>query len=160
MRFHFLLFLSILFINCAETQYPDTESLVDEFYTVYGDRNDFDRFLEFYDESIILEDIISGERIEGKENLRIFFDWNNPSFELLEGKSLTITEKIVNKEKAVVKGYFTQFSWGGTEFNSMHFTTLLTFNKSGKIVRQVDWINYPASLIDYSKRKNSNDWID
>ena len=29
----------------------------------------------------------------------------------------------------------------------------------GKIVRQVDWINYPSSLFDYSNRQNSNLWI-
>ncbi len=41
----------------------------------------------------------------------------------------------------------------------MHFTTLLTVNEAGQIIRQVDWINYPASLVNYNERNNSNEWI-
>ena len=160
MRLSYLLFLSALFFSCDEARLSQTEILVTEFYSVYSERQDFEKFIEFYNEDIVLEDIITGERIEGKENLKSFFDWNNPDFELLEKTSLVVSDIIIDRKKAVIKGYFTKFSWGGYEFDAMHFTTLLTFNESGKIIHQVDWINYPSSLVDYSKRKNSNTWID
>ena len=57
------------------------------------------------------------------------------------------------------KGYFTPFKWGNAEFEAMYFTTLLNFNEQGKIIKQVDWINYPSTLVDYDNRKNANEWI-
>ena len=88
-----------------------------------------------------------------------FLDWENTKFKILDGNSLIIIEKIIKENKAIVSGYFTKFQWGEHEFESMHFTTILTFNDSDKIIKQVDWINYPTDLVNYNERKNSNDWI-
>jgi hypothetical protein len=61
--------------------------------------------------------------------------------------------------KVVTTGHFTAFKWGELEIEAMQFTSILTFNSSGKIIKQVDWINYPSYLVDYNNRKNSNKWI-
>ncbi|MEX0361811.1 MAG: nuclear transport factor 2 family protein, partial [Allomuricauda sp.] len=129
------------------------------FFKVFNKRQDFERFLDFYDDTVVLEDIINGDRIEGKQALRSFFDWSNPDFELLEESSLVVNEITVDDNRVVVSGYFTPFKWGDTEFEAMHFTTLLTLNESGKIIKQVDWINYPSNLVNYNTRKNSNTWL-
>ena len=84
---------------------------------------------------------------------------DNPDFKKLEDNSLVIEKKMIGKNYAVVKGYFTKFLWNDTEFEAMHFTTILTFNEFGKITKQVDWINYPANLVNYNERGNSNHWI-
>jgi len=154
-----LLLFGLLFNACSIDKDRTIERIVDDYYKTYNKRQDIDKFIGFYDNGILLEDIINGDRIEGKSDLRNFLNWENPNFKILESNSLRITEKIIKKNKAVVKGYFTKFQWGDNEFESMHFTTVLTFNDSDKIIKQVDWINYPTELINYDKKKNSNEWI-
>ena len=153
------LLAGLLFISCSTERNSDIEGIIEDFYQTYNKRQEFERFINFYDEKIVLEDIINGDRIVGKKELKSFFDWSNPNFKSLDSVNLVINEKIIHKNKSVVKGYFTRFKWNETEFEAMHFTTILTFNESGKIVKQVDWINYPSTLINYHERKNSNKWI-
>ena len=136
-----------------------TERIVTEYYEVYNKRRDINRFIDFYADDILFEDIINGDRIEGKNNLKLFFDWNDSDFKKLDSNNLIIIETIINGDKAVIKGYFTKFRWGEMEFGPMHFTTILTLNDSRKIIKQVDWINYPSNLVDYNTRKDSNKWI-
>ncbi len=154
-----LLILALVFTTCFQQKGQPIERIVHDYYEIYNQRQDLNRFLEFYDDSIILEDIINGDRIEGKAALKNFLDWGNTDFKLLDSNSLSVSETIIQGNQAVIKGYFTGFQWGEAKFGPMHFTTILTFNESEKIIKQVDWINYPANLVDYTKRKNSNDWI-
>ena len=151
--------LGILMSSCQTNETNPNQEIITTFYQVFNERQDLERFLDFYDDTAVLEDIINGDRIEGKQALRDFFDWSNPDFKLLQENSLVIKEPIVNNHKAVVSGHFTPFKWGDTEFEAMHFTTLLTLNESGKIIKQVDWINYPSNLVNYDTRKNSNAWL-
>lgn len=153
------LVIGLLFYSCKTNQSYSTQEIIEDYYQVFNERQAFEDFLDFYADSILLEDIINGDKIVGKQSLRDFFDWSNPDFECLEANSLYVLEQVVNKNKAVVKGYFTAFKWGDATFEAMHFTTILTLNESGKIVKQVDWINYPATLVNYNERKNSNEWI-
>ena len=154
-----VLLFGLLFNACSIDKDSAIERIVDDYYKIYNKRQDIDKFIGFYDNDILLEDIINGDRIEGKSDLKIFLNWGNLNFKILESNSLKITEKIIKGNKAVVKGYFTKFQWGQIEFGPMHFTTILTFNDSNKIIKQVDWINYPTGLVNYDERKNSNEWI-
>jgi len=156
------LHLTLLFLTltaCSTNRERPINQIVDDYIQTYGERQDIDKFLGFYDDEILFEDIINGDRLSGKSELRKFLDWGNPDFKKLERSSLIVSEKIIDQNQAVIKGYFTRFQWGEMEFEPMHFTTILTFNASHKIIRQVDWINYPSTLVDYNKRKNSNEWI-
>ena len=134
--------------------------IVTEYYDTLNKHEDFESFLSFYDEQIVLEDIINGDRIVGKEALRKFFDWDNPDLKILDTNNLIVDQKIIEDRTSVVTGHFNKFQWGQTIYGPMHFTTILTFNTSGKIIKQVDWINYPSNLVNYNERKNSNEWID
>ena len=158
--FNYTLFaLSVL--SCGQTTKKTAlHSTVSNYYDTYKERKDFDAFLEFYDENIILEDVISGDRKKGKKAFAEFFDWNHPSFRPLDSIALIIEKQIIDGREVVTQGYFTPFKWDSIQVGHMHFTTILTFNLKGKIIRQVDWINYPANLIDYQKRDDSNSWID
>ncbi len=155
-----VVFLMLLFSSCSTQQNgPNIQNIVSEYYQVYQERNDFQKFLDYYDEAVVLEDIILGERVFTKVELEKFFDWENASFAKRDSVALVITEQIVEEKQVVSKGYFTPFTWNDSTFEAMHFTTLLTFNEKGKIQKQVDWINYPSSLLNYSSRKKSNEWI-
>lgn len=152
----------LIFLGCSDTtdkQLTDHSSIINEYYQTYQERKDFDKFLSFYDQNIILEDVISGDRIEGIEAFKQLFDWNNPNFVLTDSVALVVTNQIINKNIVSTQGYFTPFSWSGTLTEAMHFSTILKFNDKGKIIKQTDWINYPNTLIDYRNRKNSNDWL-
>lgn len=155
----YLVLLGLLLSSCSFEKDSTIERIVDDYYKTYNKRQNIEKFIEFYDGDILFEDIINGDKIHGKTELRNFLDWGNTNFRTLKSNSLIITERIIDENKAVIKGYFTEFQWGEREFESMHFTTILIFNESDKIIKQVDWVNYPADLVNYNKRKNSNDWI-
>ena len=108
---------------------------------------------------MVLEDVIYGERIIGKKQFAEFFDWNHPNFKLLDTVAMVIQNQVIDDNQAVTQGYFTPFQWDTIKVAPMKFTTILTFNTEGKIIKHVDWINYPSNLIDYQNRKDSNSWI-
>ncbi|MDX1314187.1 MAG: nuclear transport factor 2 family protein [Eudoraea sp.] len=153
-------FLGLFFISCSSKNEPDIPSIAKEFYKTYQERADFEGFLNFYDNNMVLEDVIFGERKVGKEAFAEFFDWDNELFTKKDSLALIIEKQVIEGNEVVTQGYFTPFSWGDTEVGNMHFTTILTFNEEGKIIRHVDWINYPNTLINYEKRKDSNSWIE
>ncbi|MEM8909394.1 MAG: nuclear transport factor 2 family protein [Bacteroidota bacterium] len=163
----FVLLLSVLLLlglachspSPQQPAEPPVKAIVDAYYAVYQARSDFQHFLSFYDEQLVFEDLILGERHLGKKDFAEFFDWNNSNFSKIDSVALKIEEQIVEKNRVVTKGHFTPFRWGDFTFEAMHFTTILTFNEAGKIQRQVDWINYPNNLVDYNKRNNANRWI-
>ncbi len=154
------LFLLTLLTSCSSIeQDKKVKQITAEYYKTYQASNDFEKFIDFYAEEIELQDIINGDKIQGKEKLRDFFNWNHP--ELIRDDSLTliIDDQIFQNKKVITTGYFTPFKWGELEVEAMHFTTILYFNNSNKIIKQIDWINYPSYVIDYENRKNSNKWI-
>ena len=158
-----LLFCAIFFLSllsCSDFgKKEDLRPIAEEFFETYKARKDFNKFLSFYDEQIVLEDIINGDRIKGKKNVKAFLDWDNNKFQLIDSVVLELEYLIVEERKVVAKGHFTPFQWGDSKFGPMHFTTILNFNVNKKIVKQVDWINYPYKLIDPENRKSANDWI-
>ena len=133
--------------------------IAEEYFETYKARKDFNKFLSFYDEQIVLEDIINGDRITGKRNVKAFLNWNNSKFKLIDSVALKLDYLVVEENKAVAKGHFKPFQWGEVMVDAMHFTTILTFNEANKIVKQVDWINYPYKLVDAQNEKGSNNWI-
>ena len=145
--------------SCIQKKDKLLPKIVEDYYNVYNERQDIDQFMQFYAKEVVLEDIINGDRIEGKQALKSFFNWDDPNFKKLSPNNLIITDKLIDENKVVLKGYFMPFKWGEAEFNAMHFTSILSFNSSGKIIHQTDWINYPSSLVNYNERKNANEWI-
>ena len=97
--------------------------------------------------------------MEGRKAFAEFFNWPDKRFEKLSTETFVVQSTVIENNKAVIQGYFTPFRWDGKEVESMQFTTLLYFDQNAKIIRHVDWINYPNQLIDYENRMNSNQWI-
>lgn len=152
--------LITFFLSCSTSDKNiGITQVVSEYYKTYQANTDFEKFMDFYSEEIELEDIINGDKIIGKDNLKNFFDWNNPNLNRNDSLALIIEDQIIDDNKVVTKGYFTPFKWNEMQIEAMHFTTILYYDKSNKIIKQVDWINYPSFLVDYEKRNNSNKWI-
>lgn len=148
-------FICLTSCNKAPTKIENT---VTAYYEVYKTKEDFEGFLKFYDDDIVLIDIINGDSIVGIEQLTNFFAWNTPGLERTN-PVLMIEDQIIEGNKVVTRGYFTPFKWQGQPFEAMYFVTILYFNETGKIRKQIDWINYPNTLVDYANRKNANQWI-
>lgn len=154
------LFLLLVCVSCiVKIEKPNIYDIVSDYYETYKTRTDFDKFLDFYDDQMVLEDMINGDRKVGKKEFAKFFDWTHPNFKSLDSVALMIENQVFDKNQVVTQGYFTPFEWAGTKVGPMQFTTILTFNDKGKIIKHVDWINYPSHLIDYQNRKDSNTWI-
>lgn len=149
----------LLVTACLPREQSKLNEVVQDYYSVYQQRSDFDTFLSFYDSSAVLEDIINGDKIIGKKSLAQFFNWNHSNFQLIDSLSLIIQSQIIQDNQVVTTGYFTPFLWGDYQIEAMYFTTILIFNDDGKIIKQRDWINYPSTLIDFDKRNNANEWI-
>lgn len=154
----FILFLGFCWLKQLSFA-QDIPSIASEYYQTYQIHQNFGKFMSFYDDEAVLEDIIFGVKIEGKNNLSDFFNWNISEFEILDSVALVIESQIIQQNQVVSSGYFTKFNFQGTEVEAMYFTTILTFNDAGKIIKQVDWINYPSDLASYDVRQNSNSWI-
>ncbi len=151
--------LTVGLVAAQESKGSDLKTIIKAYYESYKSRDNFERFLSFYDQDMVLEDMITGDRKVGKKAFAAFFDWNNPNFKLLEPTALVIENQVFDSNQVVTQGYFNSFKWGEHRFGPMFFTTILTFNEEGKIIKHVDWINYPNELLDYQKRKDSNNWI-
>ncbi len=149
-------FMAFSLLACtSEPQHP-VEKIADRYYETYNRRENIDDLLAFYSDSLVLEDMITGDVIRGKEELRQFFDWPNEQFKLVTSNTLIVTDRVIGEDQVAYSGYFEPFMWGELRFESMHFTMLLTFDEAGKIIHDKDWINYPNNLLNYEQRKNSN----
>ena len=154
-----ILLLSLVLLLPGCNSQSTTSQHVDLFIRLYEERTDFQDFLDLYAEDVVLEDMVTGYRLEGRDAFAEFFNWPDKRFEKLSEKTFIIQNKVVEDNKAVISGYFTAFKWDGQSVEPMQFTTWLYYNEAGKIIKHIDWINYPNSLIDYAKRGNSNLWI-
>ncbi len=154
-----LLVLAGGLMSCENKTDLQKRELLASYYQLYNQHQDLDAFMTFYDDNIKYQDIVTGEQVIGKTQLKQFFDWKNPHFTALDSTVLLVEKILVDKDQVVVSGHFTKFEWAGQPYGPMHFTSIFTFNNSGKIIKQSDWINYPSTLLDYETRKNSNAWL-
>ncbi len=121
----------------------DLSQAVDEYFRVYSERNDFESLMSFYSSKAHFEDIIYGNHLENKAEIRNFLAWDKGEFKVLEGdKALTITNQVVGEYTAVTEGFFHEFSYDGQKLGPWLFVIVQEFNSQNKIIKQTDWINY------------------
>ena len=164
MKLQFLALFFTLNLGCAlnvgTTPSHTTErtrSHVLKFVAVYDARSDIEELLTLYSHEVILEDIRTATRVVGLEELETFFDWQNPDYIGAGEHTMKVDSMVVEASSAVVTGHFLPFSWKGISIEAMHFVILLTFDADWKILKEVDWINYPTSLVGASSPGNSNE---
>ena len=151
-----LIFLSFLAASCQPKgrQHADLSSEVrdqaQKYFQIFADRQDWQALLSFYDEEIIFEDLNQDLVFEGLEAFRGFYNWPDNSFSKLspDQAHLEIEELIVRDTVAIARGHFNPFLWHGERIEGIEdFTIWLYFNDSLKIVRQLDYIEYPVAFL-------------
>ena len=150
--------IGLMLLSCQPKVSP-VQKQVDKFIELYKARSDFEQFLALYHTDMVLEDMITGYRMEGRDAFAEFFNWPDKRFEKISDQTIVVQSTVIENNRAVIQGYFTPFKWDATAVEAMQFTTLLYFDENANIIRHVDWINYPNQLIDYENRMNSNQWI-
>ena len=93
------------------------QNVVDEYYTVYSERTDFERFMAFYDDQAQLE-VLAIKPV------------------------LTISKHVIDGRNVITEGYFNQFKYNGQVLGPWLFVIVHQFNDKNKIIKQTDWINY------------------
>ena len=133
----------ILLAGCTHNSQVNIKPVVKDYFTVYAQRQDFDKLLSFYDEKAQLEDLVYGHHAKSKTDIEQFFAWNDGKFALVKpGPALVIQKQVFEGNKVATEGYFTEFTYDGQQMGPWRFLIWLEFNSSGKIIRHVDWINY------------------
>ncbi|OCQ18171.1 hypothetical protein A7985_24835 [Pseudoalteromonas luteoviolacea] len=158
-----LCLLSILLTACNSTYKEDQQSelstVVNKYIKTYQARNNFTEFLSYYDENVVMEDMLYGVKVDDKLAFSEFFNWEAGKFQVLDGKStFEVTQLVIDQDArtAVLSGVFNPFSYNEQQLGPWRFTTILKFNQAGLISYQQDWINYfPRSFVSEAKNLNT-----
>ncbi|PWJ42546.1 nuclear transport factor 2 family protein [Sediminitomix flava] len=159
----FLLLITLIGLTLANCDVKPSESNIEntvrDYIKTYQERKNYKKFLSFYSDEIVFEDILNGNRAIGKDNFKLNFDWENPHLVLLTSKPYEVEDLIIQNNQATITGYFNPFKWHDQNIEAMYFTTILTFDEDQKIVKHVNWVNYPPSLLNLISKGNANLWI-
>ena len=160
-KFSLVLLLAIIGFGCTTTTQnkADIEAITSDYFNVYKERADFKKLMSFYDKAAQLEDLGYGHHAKSKKEIAQFFAWDDGKFALVKsGPALVIQQQIIEGNKVVTEGYFTEFTYDGQLMGPWRFLIWLEFNDSGKIIRHVDWINYTPKK-NFVGGKNLNSLI-
>jgi len=145
MRIVLMLLSVFLIAGCASTV-KETRQLnivVDDYFNTYDRRIDVDHLISFYDEQAILQDIIYGNDIKGRKQIKNFLAWDQGEFSTFSKDGvLTITNQVIENNTVITQGYFHAFTFNKQNLGPWLFIMVHEFNNEQKIVKQIDWINY------------------
>lgn len=113
-----------------------------DFFKLYAERKDFEYFMSFYAADAVLEDIVYGNYIVSQNEIKKFLNWKNKSYKNINKNTLVVQKQVIMGNTMVTEGYFTEFSYDNKKMGPWRFIIWLEFDKTNKIIREVDWINY------------------
>ncbi|AWL10713.1 hypothetical protein HMF8227_00205 [Saliniradius amylolyticus] len=126
----------------------DVQAVAHSYFETYAERSDFDRFMRFYADDAKLTDIVYGNEINGKDNIRDFFDWHRGDFTVVDaGPALEVEEQVISGNQVITKGVFREFEYNGNRMGPWKFIIWQELNQAGKVIAQEDWINYTPKKI-------------
>lgn len=140
----------LLFLLCFPVQAQSIKKVVDDYIETYRERNDWDKFLSFYDDSVYMKDILLGYECKGLEAFKQFYDWPNANFKKLTPttKTFEVEDIVIDSKVAIIRGYFNSFYWKHKKMDWPEgFTIWLYFNKEKKINKQLDYLHYPSDIL-------------
>ncbi|KZN41388.1 hypothetical protein [Pseudoalteromonas luteoviolacea] len=153
-----LLFLSACNITPESERVFTLSEIAKRYVKTYQEREDFDEFLSYYDENVVLEDMLYGIRVNNKRAFGEFFNWAAGDFKILNNEpTFVLTQQVIDEQQRtiVLYGSFNPFVYNTIQFGPWRFTTLLKINEDGLIYYQQDWINYfPRSFINDANNLN------
>lgn len=122
------------------------------YFDRYAARDDWPGFLEQFEDALAFSDPVANVELDSRRQFEQFYFWPDPVFSKHPDypRSLVLKELIVTGSRGIGVGYFTPFNYHGVTFGDrepMRFAIWLEWNRAGKIVRQTDWIDYPADLV-------------
>ncbi|SFD13434.1 hypothetical protein [Pseudoalteromonas denitrificans] len=156
-----ILFTALIFLfltGCASTNKRNNlAQVVEDYFIIYSERNDFEGLMSFYANNAQFEDMIYGNSLKNKAEIRNFLAWDKGEFKVLSTEqALTVTKQVLGDKTAVTEGFFHAFSYDGKKLGPWLFIIVQEFDSNNKIIKQVDWINYtPRS--NFLGGKNIND---
>jgi hypothetical protein len=145
-----------------------------DFFQTFAERKDWQKLCSFYREDMVFEDVLLQLHLDSLWQFRRFYNWEDTlgGFKKLtpDQDHLTLESLVVNDSLAVGRGHFNPFYYGGQMMKNkwgMEFTIWLYFDKNQKIIHQIDWIEYDASVlqnvIERCRRQGHQktpDWLD
>lgn len=121
----------------------DIAYIAKDYFDVYAQRRDFSRLMDFYADNAVLEDIVYGNHLKNKQEIKAFLNWPGGEFKVLDNKqALTITNQVIQGHSVVTRGHFNTFEFNGNKMGPWRFVIWLDFDQHGRIIRHQDWINY------------------
>lgn len=125
------------------------DAAIDRFIGLYAARRDMQAFASQFRDDGVLVDTLLGLRFVGPAAIAGFYDWDAPGFELVDpsGPVLRVDARTIDGPRAALRGQFLPFRWQGASYGATDFVILLTFDATGRITRQEDWIAYPRGLL-------------
>lgn len=141
--------LWVVLFSTAYAQHTLQET-VERYIQTYQSRTDWPAFLDFYADSVYMEDMNLGLSFKEKKEFAKFYDWPNEAFQKLstEQNTFILDELTVGENHAIIRGRFQPFYWKGElQQWSGNFLITLYFNSAHKIVRQYDFVRYPKRFL-------------
>ncbi len=159
-HFHYLfIILFSLLLACGPSKEEKFEQAVRsqamDYFATYQQRKDWKKFLTFYHSEITFTDAALKTRTRGIEAFEEFYNWPDTNFQKISPaqKHLEVIDIVAQDSLVVARGHFNPFYWHGEKQDwSGGFTIWLYFDKDLKIRHQVDYIQYPASVILSARR--------
>ncbi|WP_413532184.1 hypothetical protein [Empedobacter brevis] len=156
--------VAILFlISCNSSSTTKNDELGKRFFENYSSRKDYKKMLSFYNDSLVYENVAQysgSSTIDPRYLLNEIIRWNDQTMQYEGNQLLKVKELFTNDSMIIANGEFSAYSYNGTKFPPMKFTTYLYLDKNSKIKKQVDWFNYPIEdIIELYQLQQSQDKI-
>ncbi|WPP49090.1 nuclear transport factor 2 family protein [Catalinimonas niigatensis] len=155
----FVALIIILLTACGPSEEEKFEQQIRskaiDYFATYQQRKDWNKFLSFYHPNIAFTDVALSTRTRGIDAFEKFYNWPDSNFQKMNPaqKHLELQDIITQDSLVVARGHFNPFYWHGEKQEwSGGFTIWLYFDKNLKIRHQVDYIQYPASVILSARR--------
>ncbi len=153
---HAILLAAVVLISLPTSAQPmrdiKVKSWAEDYFARYAARDDWPGFVNQFAEDLQFEDPLANMTLTSREEFKAFYHWPDPSFSKHPDhpETLVLEDLLVQGNLTIGSGYFTPFKYQGftyAEKEPMRFTIWLTWNDDGKIIKQVDWIDYPDELL-------------
>ncbi|MEK6478665.1 nuclear transport factor 2 family protein [Catalinimonas sp. 4WD22] len=155
----FFILLCIFLLACGPSEEEQFEQQVRsraiDYFATYQQREDWNKFLSFYHPKVTFTDAALKTRTRGIDAFEEFYNWPDSNFQKISPaqKHLEVQDIVTQDSLVVARGHFNPFYWHGEKQEwTGGFTIWLYFDKNLKIRHQVDYIQYPASVILSARR--------
>ncbi len=133
----------ILLVLASCSSHQNLERLTRDYYESYA-LKDLEGWIKFYDENSIIYDVTTGLVMKSRDSILNLvapvFNDEIPFYKNIKWKLDDIT---ADGNKVYVKGSISNAMHNGEVLPGWDFISHITFNDSGKIKEQYDFVNYP-----------------